>query len=308
MSLRDKADEIKAAGERARGNWKPQGAPLRAYQNWVFDRQSRGKPVPERENFCHYWRVVAIWYPLCRIRNKIEDIVESDLFFPIFVGLVTLGIVIGLVTGSILSRTFLNGLIFCLVAFYLLIGAVIGAAIPSECGTFKEDWPWLLGFAPSALPSFGITKGLQSLSRRTRERIGLGLAGTLVAGFVGMLLVEAFFAIGFWLFAIIGLIALIVALGFVLVPKLVDWISYKREKAAAAYEDWLDANPPAFRTSEPREPGRISRFFTAVADFFILAAQVVRVNKWKICPIVEIENTGDNLVDNPAFETADNWS
>lgn len=46
-----------------------------------------------------------------------------------------------------------------------------------------------------------------------------------------------------------------------------------------------------FTWAEPKEPGRVKKFFRGIGDFFTLIAQIIRVKKWKICPLVQIPTT-----------------
>lgn len=63
MTVRDKAEEIRQRGEAKRGNFSPEpnSGPVKAYKYFYANS---GTDEPDRENFCHFWRVVVIWAPL----------------------------------------------------------------------------------------------------------------------------------------------------------------------------------------------------------------------------------------------------
>jgi uncharacterized membrane protein len=302
MSLREKANEVKAAGERARGNWTPQGKPLELYKRWVTDRRARGKDAPTRENFCHYWRVVAIWYPLSVVRNKVVDIALHDATAPTLFIIAAIAVVVGIITGSILSREFLYMVLTVLAVLYFAIGAVVGAEASQHHAKgkkFERADKWFLAiFAPVALPVFALGWALLKVSVNTRANVALGIAGLVVLALVAWGLIGLWTAIGFWTLAILGTIALLVAALVVCVPWVTNLIAHRRE---VAYEKSL--NRPITRVhtvpSKRKKPSVVSRFFTALGDFIILLAQVVRVNKWKICPIVEVNV--DEPVDEEVF-------
>jgi hypothetical protein len=57
----------------------------------------------------------------------------------------------------------------------------------------------------------------------------------------------------------------------------------------AAWEAYFNDEGPRPGSKVRKEPGKIKKFFIAIKDFLVLAVQVVRVKKWKICPLVNIE-------------------
>ena len=88
-NFRTKARDIKQAAEAERGNFQPTGAPLRLYNYWLERTNSkRGIAVRlgvSRENFCHFWRVVAIWAPFMWFRQKADKVVTHPVFIIGFV-------------------------------------------------------------------------------------------------------------------------------------------------------------------------------------------------------------------------------
>ena len=74
--FRDKAAEITAKGEARRGHFSPDAdsAHLKVYKWWV--ENSNYGETPQRENFCHYWRVVLIWSPLIWVAFKVIGGIE----------------------------------------------------------------------------------------------------------------------------------------------------------------------------------------------------------------------------------------
>jgi len=290
MSFRDKADEVKAAGERARSNWTPQGKPLEWYKAWVADRRARHKSVPERENFCHYWRVVAIWYPLSVLRNKADDISQSRAFWPVVLSVLGLAVLAGLVTGSILNTAFFYGLLITIGIFYVFVGFIVGLAIGSE-GDFDDDWPVLAAFVTS-WPLYGLARWTNSLSKSTKDKVAVGIVVVLFL-FIAIMLLSILFSAAGWLWGsvVLGVILAVAAGIYFFGGSFISWIAYRREQREnARYDAWEESYSAPREPAAPKEPGVVSRFFHAVGDFLILLAQVVRVNKWKICPLVEVDN------------------
>ena len=69
--LRKKKDEVMDHGRLARGNWSVD-ADAAHYKNYVWWLNNGGMP-PVTETFCHYWRVVAVWVPLQKLRLRMSS-------------------------------------------------------------------------------------------------------------------------------------------------------------------------------------------------------------------------------------------
>src|SRR4051812_11756485 len=104
-NLRTRASEIKAAGEAERGNFEPTGAPKRLYQYWLShsttSRADKVRTGLQRENFCHFWRVVAIWAPLMFLRRGVVKAAENRF--------VQIAVAIVLAVTFVYALTTLNG-------------------------------------------------------------------------------------------------------------------------------------------------------------------------------------------------------
>jgi hypothetical protein len=72
--LRDKVATLRRQGEERRGTYVPavDGAPLRVYQWW----HTKTNSDIERDNFCHYWRVVVFWAPLLGVRLTVTRLLR----------------------------------------------------------------------------------------------------------------------------------------------------------------------------------------------------------------------------------------
>lgn len=268
-NLRDKAREIKAAGEAERGNFEPSGAPLRLYNYWLersnSDRAKGVRRGTQRENFCHFWRVVAIWAPLMFLRKKFVQVVEHPATL-VLLGAAAIG---ALIFGGMTSSSFLTFLI------WMGIGLVAAAAVVALVLYVKSIWrdSWTSGLS-KAVPYF---------------------AGALAIAYVVFLLVIGFIELGWmlipWVLGLGAAAVVVIATVAFIGSKLSDFIAGRRKMRRDAEEARIDA---AYERGEDpfevpaREPSRIQRFFSAVGDFIVLIAQVVRVNKWKICPMVDI--------------------
>ena len=282
-NYRTRAAEVKAAGEAARGDFEPTGVPLRMYQWWLAN--SPGKKARDiregsrRENFCHFWRVVVFWTPLLALVIAITGVFESLIEKMEGRG--------GYVAGTILA-----------------VGAAIGIWLLSSEGLWL-DFLGFMGVSVGIILVCGaVVIGGAWLSKKYSWFIP-GLLITALAGFAAFLLFIGFQSVGAVLFAYVA--AVIVGLGVVgfSIFKIGERIQAKRElrkqKArearAAALNAYYNGDGP-----DPRRPVRVPSaferkivaFFSGLGDFFVLATQVVRVNKWKICPLVTVD-TRENV-------------
>lgn len=274
--FRNKAAEIKAAGEAQRGNFEPTGAPKRLYDYWLAESDSKKAEAirkgTRKENFCHFWRVVAIWAPLQFLKNKAVGAVEHKAFMPMFIALVVL---IAIVTPVILGGW---EAVFLLLAAIAAVFALLGAGA-----------------------------GLAALSEKYPRQ------ATVVGKWTGIALAAALFVAALvWFISLSGwagvtlltIGAVIGGLVYMNVERISDYIHYrraKREKAEdarraerdKAREAFLNGTGPNPYEIKVRKPSALERkvraFFKGIGDFIIMIAQIVRVNKWKICPIVEVD-------------------
>lgn len=308
MSLREKAREVKAAGEEARGDFTPTGAPLRAYKYWA----QRSRNVPDKENFCHFWRVVVFWAPFMAFRNGLERLFSNAYFL----GAVAVALLVAIVLAGITWGQFGTIALIVLAALYGIAGLVFGGIYASE--KYDHDswkpkpdgvdrWQWNGDiFQPEVepvfkwvtlftLPTSWLTFSIFSIGKRLgKDTVGLifrGLAFTLGFGYIAFLLVIGFVQLGWWMLAVLGgivgglatLFGVVIGLGHLFE----NLRAYRKQKAAKRP---APTNDKLAEVKAPREPGKVSKFFSGIADFLVLAAQVVRVNKWKICPLVTIDD------------------
>jgi len=271
--FRERAAQVKAAGEATRGDFTPHGVPKRMYQWWLEHSPSEKatdiRTGLRRENFCHFWRVVVIWVPLLFVLEQVLDKIV-------------------LANEKISPRAALAAIV--------LLAAGIGALVATTTGTWMEVlivFAWALGIM-SVLAA--IASILYLLNEHTENGIEI-LMGTVIGGAVLFAFGAIFLEIGFWLFVWIAGVLAVVAAAMtiaILIGSLVEgWRADRRAKANAAEEEAWDAynngEGPHPYAKVRKEPGRISKFFSGIGDFLVLATQVVRVKKWKICPMVEIE-------------------
>lgn len=269
-NFRNKAREIKAAGEAERGNFTPSGVPKRMYQYWLRNTTSvHGRRVRDgrrKENFCHFWRVVAIWAPLMFLKGKAESFVTSKTGAVIMVAS-ALAAIFFVVTSTIGLVDFLIGIGLALALISAGVGLIVGLT-------------WLKDNRPKVL-----------------EHLLFAILILGALGFLTALVVDFGFIALAWVAAAIGALAL----AFFILMKISEWIAGRRaiarEKARVAEEEaWTrffnDEGPDPSKRPEPKPlPAwmqAVGNFLTGIGDFVVLIGQVVRVNKWKICPMVEI--------------------
>lgn len=275
-NFKKKTSEVLERGKAERGNFEPHGAPLRVYKYWL--RNSTGSKAAaiklgkRRENFCHFWRVVAIWAPLLWLLRKGEAVVTTKTF----VGLVA-AVLVGLVVwAGFTSASFLavlGWIALALLAAAVVVGIILGI-VWLKRKYWKSEWNDRAG------------------------KIAFGVWVTIMTVYLGSMLVIGFIEIGWMLLVYIvgGLIALVAVV--VGLSKLSDYISGKRAIAKAkrkaeeeaAWDAYYSGGPHPYKKAKKyREPGKISKFFSGLGDFLIFAFQIVRVKKWKICPMVDVD-------------------
>lgn len=296
MSFREKAKAVLAEGAEERKNYSPKAdsVPLRMYNYWANTRPSR--VVPKRENFCHYWRVVAIWAPVWFLLYKFEDFVVTRK------GQVILGVVVLVSVALLLSLVGAAawGILGMVLAIaYALFGLIIGLV---AVGTRNDSDGFIadMGYKPMNIFIFswiayviglGVQKLAGSLSERAWESIGKYVAYACGVAAIGMLLfllvvgiINAPLAMLIAAGLIVGTAALVAGLWF-----LADFLKSKHRKSVKARTTWVKQEMDGYEyEAKVVEPSRLAKFFMTIGDFLNLAFQVVRVKKWKICPIVEI--------------------
>lgn len=303
-NLREKAREIHEAGVAERGTFTADGAPLRMYKYWLrhshssraFDVQHSGK----KENFCHFWRVVAFWGPLMFLKQFFTTHVEKKLIVAILILLA-----ISLVFGGTLAWDSMRVVVFWFLGTAAAISVGLVGILSGVSMTMTDERIEDVGLIPRkyakfgviALPFFALGYGITKLSDWEHfDDLVVWTIGTLVAVAVIGLFTLAIVESGFWVtLAYLGglILAFIafIALGAGL-SMLGEFIKGKRavaQRNARKRRDAYYAEHGVFPEDVEREPGAIAKFFTGIADFCVLLAQVVRTKKWKICPTVEID-------------------
>lgn len=257
--FRERAAEVKAAGEAVRGNFEPSGVPLKVYKFWA----ENGGSEPERENFCHFWRVVVIWAPLLFVFTKAEA-AYKQMWVKIVCAAVLLLVLIAL------SLSFHS--------FAITMGVVLGLTA---------------GFALLVVTTwFGVRLVERKGWGRVVEKIVLGFLGVVVVGLIVFSLVGLALEVARWApFALIGALAALFGMMFGLFWLGERRTAKRRAERTARYDYYYEHGvfPDGTAPGTSREPGRMSKFFHGLGDFLILIGQVIRVNKWKICPIVTIK-------------------
>jgi cation transport ATPase len=145
---------------------------------------------------------------------------------------------------------------------------------------------------PFALVHRGYTSlGTESQRKKFWSRAGFAVAGLFGLAAVAAMGVVAFsdplsFFVGMAIF--VGVIGIIAA-GFYLGDLLTRKSRAEAEERRRAYVYGEISYEECFGPRrEAKKPGRVSRFFRHLGDFFLLVGNVIRVKKWKICPLVEV--------------------
>lgn len=286
--LRRRAKEIKAQGVAERGNFEPHGLPLKIYQYWA----SISPNVPARENFCHYWRVVCIWAPLFFLAEKAGDVLTTTK------GVV--GLVIAYIALMSVLGVGLGAAEFTIIAVglpWLCVGIIVGALYGLNENNERENGKWIAALRltmPVSLMTWGAINIVNHWPSKWNRPVGRAIVwtmGAFVVGLVGLLTI-LFFASEGWagIFAVIISLA-VAGVAIICFAYLADFISgrraEKREARREAYYDSFDeeGNPPVVVV---KEPSKFRKFFSGIGDIIVFVAQIVRVKKWKICPLVTV--------------------
>lgn len=302
MSLRDKAKEIKAAGEAERGNFTPDGVPKRAYQWWLNEstskRASAIRSGYRKENFCHFWRVVLFWAPVRKVVYTIDKLFFNKIVGGIFVA----AILLGLLTIAVLNPLDALAIVGAAIVMSLQIVGVLAGVSAALSAEKRSEWDmiqdnrliavlFVLGFV-LAIPAFVITKAVTYYKAHLTE-----YSGPIFLTAIGIAITAALLAIGLGsglpaLITVVSCAALIVV-GYFFVRMMISvlgpFIQGKRAVSEARRRD-AEAVYVAENGELPAHvPSRLSKFFTGLGDFIVLMAQVIRTKKWKICPMVEID-------------------
>jgi heme exporter protein D len=270
FNFKAKTQEIVSEGTAARKEWTPEGAPLSLYNYWLSETRSvKGSKIRsgmQKENFCHFWRVVAIWAPLMFVGKKVERVIDSDAFGPAVGALVLVGLILAIFFGG-------GGFMGLLIAFGVALAILGGMVAVFALLSYLETRPQLA------------------------KKISAALLGSLALGAL------AFFL---WLTGWVGL-GILISIGVVVgtvrynIENIAEWIERKRaaEKARlaaarrarenAALEFFNEKGYWPHEANKHKEPGAVAKFFRGVGDFIIMVAQIIRVKKWGICPIVEVK-------------------
>lgn len=282
VSIADKTRDTIERGKENRGDFTPKAGsvPVRMYNYWLRQSKTPGAALirtgARKENFCHYWRVVAIWAPLRALLNAGDAFLNSR-----FAGAAIIAVGVALLAyGALTINGFWSGLLIALgiiLGISAAIAAIVGSAI-LVCEKIPEKFP-------------NFARRVENVFKSPKTWLGLG--GLVVAGII--VLTSGTNPVSYLVW---GLIIGSLTLAGLAIVKLID---YENGKAAKRQEEWdaltwedqdkiidyLD-----YINNVKKEPSRIQvaivNFFGHIYDFLELGVQVVRVNKWKICPLVEI--------------------
>lgn len=305
-NFREKAQAVKAAGEAERGNFTPSGVPKRMYDFWLQNTKSlNGRRVREgrrKENFCHFWRVVAIWAPLMFVTKTVERH-ERKIIAGVGV-LLALGLVYTLL---FVSNAWFVGLMVLLgvIGFAIaLAGAFGGGSLALDDDDERRDkdmfeakqakWLALIGF-PTAIIAYLGVKAVRVIGpwskTHPKEAKYAGIA-TAVVAYLGInTLIGGVSGLVAGTLVLAGLLV-VIALGIWVIAIGSDYVSGRRALAEQQKALYIEQNGP-IPDKKPYVPSafekRLAAIFRGIGDFVVLIGQVVRVNKWKICPTVEID-------------------
>jgi hypothetical protein len=289
----ERAREIRENAAAERKNFDPGKYPnaSRRYNYWL----EHGGEAPIRENWCHFWRVAAIWAPL----RKYEVEVLSQWWGKVLTAAVYVALVM-------LAGWLLGGLVPMAIIFLGLPWLVLAGFTAERL--FQKDRPWWVwALAALTFPvSFLLWGGAEVVTRVPKKAwtvIGKIVAGVWFAALAGLLvwvialtvMEEGWLPVLLWSLASVCFLGVLIA-AFAGLEYLTARQREKREAERAARSEaiWnaVQNNEPVPWT-EPKRPNAIKRFFTGVAEFLVMMWQVVVTSKWKICPLIEVPKDQD---------------
>jgi len=295
MKFREKAREIYEHGVEERSNFTPSGVPLRMFNYWlqysdgVKAQRIRGG---KKENFCHYWRVVFLWAPLWFIGRNILHFVDKYVATKTGIAVV-LAMYLALSALLILAGGVVGGVLMVAIP-YALLGIVAGLVLTEP--DYNSHWKYVAIAAPTSGIVLGGKWVKDHWNHNWDEPIAKAVFFILVSIAVGVaalgiyVLIMQLGILGFLLLAaaILTGAGIIFAVCWTIVSLIEGLRNRNRhhwQEILSEYDERGEAYPADFKVRH----SRWRRFWTGVADFFVLLAQVVRVKKWKICPIVEVD-------------------
>jgi hypothetical protein len=188
-----------------------------------------------------------------------------------------------------------------------LVAVAVGGAGYAIYLIANANVPWMevlvnlgilfVGIASAVALVIGILAGVKSLSKKmpkttlrvTRFFDGPGPFIAVPSIIISVAMVATTVSEGpialLWWF---GIFATLGAAGFILVTAATYFDGKEAQRKEAFNALPLEERIAIKEAQDNVPPGRITKFFTGVRDVVVFMVQVVRVNKWKICPIVDI--------------------
>ncbi len=305
-----KAEEIRKQGALERGEFNPTGKPRDMYLYW----RATQKNPPKTENFCHFWRVVAIWAPLAYLRAGVVNVLGAVVNGIGAKGFAVLG-ALGVLATLVALTVFVSPLFLLIpVLLYVLLGIFAAGATLSgyddldelrdAAANDDESREILTAFkwsTPVSYAVYGLVRAIKRVSTETWDKVGvvlLVLLSALIVVTLGGLLTNLFLLTGWfglvWVALAIAGIALFFGALYVFIT-LVEAAGDRRRRKEKEYLEKIKTGEIEVEVKEKSDwvPGpllsKILAGINVVWDFFAVAFNYVRVRKWKICPIVKID-------------------
>lgn len=171
MNFRDKAKEIKERGAAERRNFTPRGVPLKMYNYWLNNSRTSIVAIGiqggyRKENFCHYWRVVALWAPLLWLLNFLTA-KKMVVSYIVLLSLAALaGLTMVFVFGQVeIFLEVLGGILATCLALALLFLSVYGMSVwfDSWNKRTRDKFKKISGYVLFSLALFAVLAGIVAL-------------------------------------------------------------------------------------------------------------------------------------------------
>ncbi len=309
--FKDKNEQILEKGRRDRAlrTPDPNSLPARWYNAYVKENPS-ARNVPE--NFCHYYRIVLFWFPLSVVLDKI--------FFTVVGRLLALSayaaLAAWLLTGGGTDDTTPVVIGACMIGLpYFGLGVLANVdhydRINPEYDNgylFSDEKRKLVRIVvfPVTLISMAIFK-LSTEKKDASLKFMRGVGYVAVAALsavilwmLGLLIYEVFTQYSWWtvvknilvyggvsILFLGSLFLFLIGMGF-----LKERIEAKLD-AAKRKRPMITINDPDFGELEVRAPSKLKKFLMGAGDLGLVIINVIRTRKWKICPIMDVQEAPD---------------
>lgn len=170
--------------------------------------------------------------------------------------------------------------------YWLVLNVVVPVVESRAAKKFAKTFATPFALVHKGYTSLGTKESRSKFWQRAGYGV-LGLLGVLILVLMGLMALNDTmgFLVGIGIFAAV---LAVVGGGLYLGDLLTRKSRAEREARRNDYIYGRISSDEYFGRGVAKEPGPVKRFFKHLGDFFVLVGNIVRVKKWKICPLVEV--------------------